>query len=90
MKFKLGLLALILIGCGSQPIGRTCSGEGNCEEGLTCITEPSGDDAPEWCEGESYCTLSCVTDDDCTDALGEGHICADECGVGMCFEGSSS
>ncbi len=89
MKYEIALIALLLAGCGGAPVGRTCNDDKACDDGLSCLSEETGEDYPEWCEGESFCSVSCETDTDCTDALGDGHICVNECSTGMCFEGSS-
>ena len=94
------LFLTLVLGCGGQeesdgggslPIGRACD-PGDCAEGLECLTQLTADEAGvPWCEGESFCSMSCTDDPECTDALGDGHICVqDGCSDGgMCFEGSS-
>lgn len=76
-------------GAGGGSIGRACDPGSACDEGLTCIPQQSLDEAGDCVEAEAFCSVACATDDECTSALGEGHICVDECGGGMCFEGSS-
>jgi hypothetical protein len=89
------VVAAVLVGCGTGgeggggSIGRACDPGSACDEGLTCITEEAFDDAGDCADGESFCSVACATDDECTAALGDGHICVAECGSGMCFVGSS-
>lgn len=77
----------------SVTLGQACEDDVDCVAGLLCITtqelDPSSAEL-SCIDGDKFCTVSCVVDDDCKD-VGDGVICVSEADTcdGSCFVGSN-